>query len=88
MKKEQGKKEMSGIDYIKKGMAMLEANNMPASEEDEDGAEAIQGAMDMGMESPNAPNGEDDAENKDQGGFDKAKKRKAFVAMMSKSKGM
>lgn len=74
------------LDYFKKGMALLEKNNMPSTDEEQEAAERIQGAMDMGMESPNSPNGEDDAENKDQGGFDKAKKRKAFVAMVEKSK--
>lgn len=84
MKKE---KELSAMDYFKKGMELLEKNNMPKNDEEEDAAERIQGAMDMGMESPNAPNGEDDAENKDQGGFEKSRKRKAFVAMVEKSKG-
>ena len=71
---------------MKKAMAMLEKSMGPMDMEEKkhEMGELAQEKMDMGGESPNDPNLSEDAENKDQGGFEQ--KKRAFVAMMRKGK--
>jgi len=63
------KNKKEAMTMMKKAMAMMEEENYPADAGEQESAELVQNAMDMGMQSPNAPNGEDDAAAKDQGGF-------------------
>lgn len=58
------------MDLMKKAISMMESENYPADEKQMYQAKAVQNAMDMGMQSPNAPNGEADAMAKSQGGFE------------------
>ena len=75
------------LEMMKQAISMMEEENYPASDDARDMEKGIQGAMDMGAESPNKPNLEDDAMAKDQGGFEDKKKRIASVVAMMQKKG-
>lgn len=68
-------KEMIG--RMRKFLDSLEAENVPANHEQMEQSRVVQNAMDMGSQSPNSPNLSDDAENKDQGGFNGVKSNSA-----------